>query len=288
MDKQTSLFDAAVADNSVLGFVAREAKRMWPQAEHRKRSIAQVTKFAMASDNQSRPLSQFLPRDIHTFAEQLVENGASEATANRYMASISKVFNHAVRERVINTAPKITFYPTEEGRVRYFSDLEIDQMLSFFNERGDWWMADMVTLALKTGMRKGELLALGDGSASISKCGKWIELPAEVTKTSKARNVPISNPDANAAAKRLAAGLAAEYTPKKFTTRWALLKREYARDDDTYVFHVTRHNAASKMANELNIPTVIVAEALGHSSLATTQRYVHAKPDHLLDISSRM
>ena len=246
MAKQTSLFDAAVADNSVLGFVEREAKRMWPQAEHRKRSIAQVTKFAMASDNQSRPLSQFLPRDIHEFAERLVADGASEATANRYMASISKVFNHAVDELVINTAPKIKFYPSEQGRVRYFSDLEIEQMLSFFNERGDWWMADMVTLALKSGMRKGELLALGDGRASISKCANWIELPAEVTKTKKARNVATGHPDANAAAKRLAAGLAAEYTPKKFTTRWALLKREYARNDDSYVFHVCRHNFASK------------------------------------------
>ena len=67
-----------------------------------------------------------------------------------------------------------------------------------------------------------------------------------------------------------------------------MLKREYARDDDTYVFHVTRHTAASKMANDLAVPTVTIAEALGHSSLKTTQKYVHAKPDTLADISLRM
>jgi len=78
------------------------------------------------------------------------------------------------------------------------------------------------------------------------------------------------------------------YTKKKFEHRWNLVKREYARNDDTYVFHVTRHNAASKMANELQVPTVIVAEMLGHNSLSTTQRYVHAKPDTLRDISKQM
>jgi len=283
-----TLFDAAVPSNSIAEFVRREAKRMWPSETHRLRSIAQVMKFVTFSDNQSRPISQFLPRDIHTFAERLVASGSSEATANRYLASISKVFNHAVDEQVIKTAPKIKFYPVKSERVRYFSDLEIEQMLSFFNDRGDWWMTDMIVLALKTGMRKGEIIALGDGTAEITDCGKWVHLPAKVTKTGKPRNVAITHPDAAAAALRLTAGLAGEYTKKRFESRWGLLKREYARNDDTFVFHVTRHNAASKMANELQVPTVIVAEALGHSSLATTQRYVHAKPDTLADIGSRM
>tara|TARA_B100001057_G_scaffold35947_1_gene32519 strand:+ start:1594 stop:2457 length:864 start_codon:yes stop_codon:yes gene_type:complete len=285
---QHSLFDPALPENCIAEFVGREAQRMWPEAQHRKRSVAQVMKFAMSGDNQSRPLAHFLPRDIHEFAEKLVDSGSSKATANRYLASISKVFNHAVDEQVIVTAPKIKFYQVKSERVRYFSDLEIEQMLSFFNERGDWWMADMVTLALKTGMRKGEILALGRGDAPITDDGKWIFLPPEVTKTNKPRHAAITNPEANAAAVRLADGLMAEYTDKKFTTRWGLLKREYARKDDTYVFHVTRHNAASKMANELQVPTVIVAEALGHASLETTARYVHAKPDVLADIGSRM
>ena len=45
---------------------------------------------------------------------------------------------------------------------------------------------------------------------------------------------------------RIVRDLASQYTKKRFEHRWNLLKREYARNDDTYVFHVTRHNAASK------------------------------------------
>ena len=223
-----------------------------------------------------------------TFADHLIAQGKSEATVNRYLASVSKVFNHAVRKRTLKFAPKPNFFKEVEGRVRYFEQHEIDQMLAFFNKRGDWWMHDMVLLALKTGMRKGEIVALGQGHATITSCGQWIELPAEVTKTGKARVVAISNKIANGAAHRLAADLATEYTDKRFEYRWGLLKREYARDDDTYVFHVTRHTAASRMANELAVPTVTIAAALGHSSLKTTKKYVHAKPDTLADISMRM
>ena len=76
---QTSIFDTATSDNSLHGFVQREAKRMWPSEQHRKRSIAQVLKFARFAEHNTRPLSQFLPRDVHAFVEQLVADGASEA-----------------------------------------------------------------------------------------------------------------------------------------------------------------------------------------------------------------
>ena len=288
MTKQPSLFDQARPDNSFYGYVLREAKRMWPNDTHRSRSMAQCRAFTDFGDTAKRPLSQFLASDIDDFADHLIAQGKSEATVNRYLASISKVFNHALTKRVIGHAPKPNFFKETEGRVRYFEQHEIDQMLSFFDDRGDWWMRDMVFLALKTGMRKGEIVALGQGRATISACGQWIDLPAAVTKTAKARLVSIKHQDANAAAHRLAADLDSEYTDKRFEYRWGLLKREYARNDDTYVFHVTRHTAASKMANDLAVPTVTIAEALGHSSLKTTQKYVHAKPDTLADISMRM
>lgn len=285
---QPSLFEPAKADNSLAGFVNREAKRMWPSHEHRKRSIAQINKFIRFSDNLSRPLRHFLPRDVHEFADHLIDTGASEATVNRYLASISRVFNHAVDEQVIPSAPKLKFFKARSERIRYFSHTEIHLMLKFFNDRGDWWMADMVTLALKTGMRKGEIVALGEGTATITTNGDWIHLPASITKTGKERFVAISNTDACIAAHRLAKGLALHYSKRAFEYRWSLCKREYARDDDTFVFHVTRHTAASRMANELEVPTVIIAQALGHASLKTTQKYVHAKPDTLQSISERM
>ena len=220
MAKQPTLFDQATSDNSFDGFVQREARRMWPSDDHRKRSLAQCQAFTAFKDTAKRPLSQFLASDIDDFADHLITQGKSEATVNRYLSSISKVFNHAMGKRIINFAPKATFYKEDTERVRYFDDKEQEQMLSFFAERGDWWMRDMIFLALKTGMRKGEIVALGTGEATITSCGEWIDLPGKVTKTSKARMVSIKNKDTQAAARRLVEGLAGEYTDKRFEYRW--------------------------------------------------------------------
>ena len=285
---QPTLFDKATTDNSISGFINREAKRMWPSDEHRKRSIAQVNKFLAFRDNLSRPLTQFFSEDLDDFADHLIDTGSSQATVNRYLASITKVFNHAVNKRRLKFAPRATFFKEDSNRVRYFTDEEVANILSFFRQRGDWWMADMVTLGCKLGMRRGEIVALGEGRATISADGQWLHLPECVTKTSKERYLPLSNEEAHRAAHRLADGLSKHYSKKAFDYRWGLCKREYARNDSTFVFHVTRHTAATRMANELEVPTVIIAEYMGHASLKTTAKYAHAKPTTLLDIGARM
>ena len=143
MTAQIHMFDPATADNSLQGFMTREAKRMWPSATHRKRSIAQVSAFIAFADNAKRPLSQFLPRDIHAFADAMLAQGKSDATVNRYLASISKVFSHAVDERVITQVMKIKFQPTPKGAQRFkvYSKDEQAMIVDFFRQRGDDWMA---------------------------------------------------------------------------------------------------------------------------------------------------
>jgi len=288
MNMQSNMFDNATIDNSLQTFLHREAKRMWPTDQHRKRSIAQVMAFIRFGDNLSRPLSQYLPRDIHAFADHLLKQGSSDATVNRYLASISKVFSHAVDERVITQVMKIKFQPTPKGAQRFktYSTEEQALIVDFFNQRGDDWMAHMFILGCKTGLRLGEILMLSEGRATISKCGKWIELPT--SKNGKPRNVAITHPDANTAAHYVVKNLAQMYSKKRFERRWGLCKREFGRNDPDFVFHATRHTAASKMANELGINTIVIAQALGHTSLQTTEKYVKAKPEHLLDIGAQM
>lgn len=287
---QLSFLDPAVDEKSIIGFMSREAKRMWPTDAHRERCVSQVLKFADYRDNMSLPLSQFLPADIHDYADHLIAQGKSEATVNRHLAAISKVFNHAVDERIITQRMKIKFFQ-QKGvqRPRIFTDDEIEAVINFFNDREDcWFMHDLFVLGLKTGMRLGEMVLLGDGIATISDCGQWITLPASHTKTYTERLVPIKHPDAQKAAERLCMGLKDVWSRHAFYHRWMLCKRDIARGDKHFTFHVTRHTAASRMANDLKVNTSVIALALGHSSLATTQKYIKAKPDALLDISEQM
>jgi integrase len=268
-------------------FIEREAVRMWPSPEQRKRSLSQLGKFMEFRGNASRPLTQFLPRDVHDFTDQLIASGSSEATVNRYMSAISKVFTHALDERVTTVPMKLKYFAERNGRPRVFSANEISQVIAYCDDNGWTWLKDMFVLALKTGMRKGEVLALGEGAATISDCGNWVVLPAEVTKTGVERFVPIKNAEANKAARRLYNGLS-DYTKKRFDYRWGRIQRDVGRNDKHFVFHVTRHTAATRMANDLAVNTVVIARYLGHASLKTTQKYVKAKPDTLLDISAQM
>ena len=282
---QMNLFQAATDANNIMAFAKREAHRMWPSDDHRVRSLAQLARFTDYRDYATKPLSHFLPADIAAFSDQLAADGSSPATINRYLATVSKVFNHAVDWQLINQAPKLKFMKEPEGRLRYFTDAEQAELLAYFRDEGIEWMADMVTVSLKTGMRKGEVVALVDGEVEVSECGQWIVLSAAITKTSKERIVPL-NDEARAAAHRLAG--TGVYSKRKFEQAWAKAQRDVFRGDKTAVYHVCRHTAATTLVNDLSVPTVMVAQMLGHASLSTTQRYCHAKPDALLDIASRM
>jgi len=282
---QMNLFQAATTDYNVIAFAQREAHRMWPSMDHRVRSLRQIGRFVDFRDFASKPISHFLPADIAAFADHLVAEGSNPSTVNRYLASVSKVFNHAVDWQLINHAPKIKFMKEPEGRIRYFTDAEQSELIAYFRDEGLEWMADMVIVSLKTGARKGEVVALIEGEVAISDCGQWLMLTPEVTKTSKARNLPL-NDVSRAAAQRLAG--TGVYSKRKFEKAWAKAQRDVFRGDKSAVYHVCRHTAATTLVNDLAVPTVIVADILGHASLSTTARYAHSKPDALLDIASRM
>ena len=53
-------------------------------------------------------------------------------------------------------------------------------------------------------------------------------------------------------------------------------KKIIAPNDPHFTFHVTRHTCASELANEDNQNLKLIAEYLGHRSLNTTTKYVHA------------
>ena len=157
---QHDLFTPATTDNNVMAFAQREAHRMWPSMDHRVRSLRQLGRFVDFRDFASKPISHFLPADIAEFADHLVAEGSNPSTVNRYLASVSKVFNHAVDWQLINHAPKIKFMKEPEGRIRYFSGAEQAELITYFRDEGLDWMADMVIVLLKTGGRKGEVVVL--------------------------------------------------------------------------------------------------------------------------------
>ena len=199
---QQNLFAAASDNNSIASFAKREAHRMWPSEEH-SAAVHEAGRFVDFRDHATKPISHFLPRDIHAFADHLAADGNSPATVNRYLAAISKVFNHAVDEQLINQAPKLKFNKEDNHRIRYYTIHEQNEMIAYSRgRRADVGAGLCRAVAEDWRAQRRDYCAVRWQGRSVR---GWTVAgaPADVTKTRKGRNVPL-NKMAREAALRLA------------------------------------------------------------------------------------
>ena len=258
---------------TLLAYAEQEAARHWKAFKHRRDCLMHIGRFSQLDDFGYLPMDRITTRHLYHFQQALIKTGMKGGTANRHIASISGLMRHAVHMGDLEQMPLMPKYIKEaQPRLRVFTDEEIKQLIDFFHEEGVSWMADMVIVGVLTGMRKSEIVALGD-VAEISACGSEVYLPASLTKTKKERYVPL-NEKALQAALRLRDCIRQEFRHDIFYDRWWNAKARIAPNDDQFVFHVTRHTCASRLANN-GLNSGILGEILGHASEKTTRRYIH-------------
>jgi len=272
--------------NGLAVFAQKEAHRMWPGASHRVRSISQLNRFLRFRDTDQLDISEVGPDQIHDFIDTLADEGATIATQNRYAATISKVLKTAAKRRLITEAPSIHFHQEDPmARPRYFTPEEVAKIIKFFVDRGDQWMADMVEVGCKTGIRRLEIVNLAEGNIPISSCGRFAVVVPKYTKNKLERSVPIEScKDAVARLKQASPF----WSHRAFYHRWSLLKREMAPNDPYFVFHCCRHTAATVMTNNVGLPTILVQKWLGHKDPKTTLKYVSTQDDAMIDASDAL
>ncbi|ADE38640.1 tyrosine-type recombinase/integrase [Candidatus Puniceispirillum marinum] len=267
-------------------FAQRYGHEMWPAETHRYRSMNQLKRFLDFSDNRNLSISSILPMDVDDFVIYLSEEGNSVATCNRYVATVSKVMRTAQKKRIIKMAPSFTFGKETGGRPRTYSKDEIDAIREFFVDNGDQYMADMVTVACMTGMRKTEIVKMAMGNLIIDEDVNWVIIPCTHAKNGHERTVPLKH--CKDAVRRLCISIPEKYTHRTFYRRWGLAKEHFAPNDPHFVFHVTRHTAASVLANDVKLPTILISKQLGHISPTTTMKYVHSKVEALAEAQADM
>ena len=264
-------------------FLLSEAHRLW-EGRHLQQSRDKMLRFCEFEDFGSRKIDSFKPADIHRYMDDLSKT-ISANTVNHYAAAISVVFNHAVDEEFIGHAPKIKWKKVKSGRPRYFTKDEREALMNF-----DWgkhdWIKHFVTIGLHTGMRLGEILMINPEMIKEDDDGDvWVHLPK--TKNGDERWVPVSAPAREALA-QLADEPSLLYSHRTFYDSWDAARHKIAKGDKTFVFHVLRHTAASTMANELSVNTVLIGQILGHKQQSTTAKYVHAKPKTVQSIARQL
>jgi integrase len=238
----------------------------------------------------SRLLSTITYAEVETYRNQLrqkpvtaIRNGVEivvrglrkDASVNREMSCLHHLFAKAVEWDMMEKSPfehkKSLILKENNKRLRFLNDDEISSLLAACSPH----LKAIVSCAILTGMRRGEILSL-----------KWDQIRAgfiylEKTKTNEARQIPVSDAlEAVFKEIRRKDGLRYEHV---FTFRQdriqdnvkkafaAAVKKSGIVD---FHFHDLRHTFASQVL--LNGGTLHdLRELLGHKSMSMTLRYSH-------------
>ncbi|WON74538.1 site-specific integrase [Nitrosospira sp. Is2] len=222
----------------------------------------------------------------------------SPATVVRYMAALSHAFTTAVKEwGWIDDSPmrKVSKPKESRGRVRFLSDDERVRLLKSCKESSNPYLYPVVVLALSTGMRHGEIMALSWDDVDLQR-GRAV---LHETKNGERRAVAITGHVLEllkelAKVRRIDSNLlfpSRENRPQKpqkpvdLRTPWEnALKRADIRD---FRFHDLRHSAASYLAMN-GASLAEIAEVLGHKTLQMVKRYAHLSEGHTARVVESM
>jgi integrase len=199
-------------------------------------------------------------------------------TVIRELAYLSSVINHARREwgiNINNPVQTVRKPPMPRGRDRLITEAEETVLLKELeaNGRRNLWMRPLVSLALETAMRRGELLSLN--WADINFQNRTATLWE--TKNGEKRIVPLSSKALMVLA-NMPKSLCGAVFPLNAAAQEKAFREAVRRAGiDDLRFHDLRHSAITRMAKKL--PNVIeLASVSGHKSLRMLQRYYHPDP----------
>lgn len=204
------------------------------------------------------------------------------ATVNRELELLRAAMRWAHRRGEVPQVPRVARLQQPPGRVRYLSDDEEVRLLAACSPR----LRALVLLALHTGARLGELLALRWRDVDLAAGLLHLERSAPGgdlgTKSGQRRDVP-----ANAVARQVLDGLGRGDAVELLLGPWSAASHIFAAAAaDAGIpdvrFHDLRHTFASRLVM-CGVGLRTVADLLGHRTLAMVMRYSHLSPGHLRD-----
>lgn len=201
--------------------------------------------------------------------------GLGAATINGRLSALGQLLQWAEQAGIIQRAPRIRLEKRPEGRTEWLSVTDERRILDYFSETGPAWMADLVSMAMDTGMRLNELMGLTPAHLCLAP-GLSVRLAAAGTKEKRARLIPLT-PRARSILERRGAALDDnevffDYPLHQVGLLWRRM-RLALNLTETVVFHTLRHTFGSRLAQK-GASVVDIQNLMGHSSLVVTARYL--------------
>lgn len=254
------------------------------------------------------PLQALRPLHVQELLQKKLAEGLSPRSVKHVHATLRAALNGAVKlGLVVRNVTEATTPPRQERRE--MAVLTPEEARSLLEAAREDRLEALWVLAISTGMRQGELLALRwqdvdfkAGAVTVNQAVEWVKgkpiIAEPKTRTSR-RTVPLASVALEAlkrhrarqAEERLAAGPEWKDQGLVFTTRTGriidknnLAKRAFPRllakaGVKPIRFHDLRHSAATFLLAQ-GLPVKTVQQVLGHATATMTlDRYGHVLPN---------
>ena len=201
------------------------------------------------------------------------------ASVNRELAILSGIFRMAVDYDEIpqNPCRKVQSLPENNLRTRHLSFEEEHRLFSEMTGEREY-LRPLVTVAIYAGPRRGELLKLRWANVDFN----LNTITFKETKTNKDRSVPMEPIVRTALLELLERAGDAEYVfvNPDTGTRYTDVKKSFSAacrkaGITDFRFHDLRHTFGTRLA-DAGADVVKIKELMGHASIVTTMRYIHA------------
>lgn len=225
-------------------------------------------------------LVHLTPQEVARYRDERLKI-CGPATVIRDLAVLSAIVNHARREwgvAIQNPVALVRKPASPRGRDRVLSDDEEARLCDALRPIGrrNPYMLALVTTAIETAMRRGELLSL-----------RWehVDLDSRVaflpeTKNGRSRHVPLSSRAVQAIESAPSPRLGLVFPVGVAAMEASFLRAVRRADLQGLHFHDLRHTATSRIARKL--PNVIeLAAVTGHESLQMLKRYFHPRASEI-------
>lgn len=230
------------------------------------------------------------PDQISEYVRKRRDAGAANASINRELAALKRMYKLAVKARKVKTVPYIAMLEERNVRKGFVRD-DRYEALARETEKAGLWLRAMFELAYTYGWRKGELV--GMRVAQVDLAARTVELNPGETKSDQGRIVVmtakawdllqqcIDGKHSDDLVFTLPCGSAV----KNFRRTWA--KVRFAAGVPDLLFHDLRRSGVRNMRRD-GIAEKVAMTISGHRTRSVFERYNIVDEADLKEASARM
>jgi integrase len=204
---------------------------------------------------------------------------------NNHLTVLRKCLETALEWQILDNTPRVKLLKTPPSKFDYLNESECKLLLD--NSSGN--LHDMILMALNTGLRFGELIALTWKDIDFEK--KLLTINKAIakgvlgsTKSNKNRYIPLTDSVIEMLRQKNKNNDLVFYENGSFLVQAKYVKQLHSLCRKLKFrrigWHVLRHTFASHLAQK-GISLKAIQELLGHSDIKTTMRYAHLSPREL-------